>query len=321
MDRDLGINLARVTEAAALASAKYMGKGLKNEADQEAVNEMRTMFNVLDIDGQVVIGEGEIDQAPMLYIGEQVGDPSKPQVDIAVDPIDGTSSLADGRSNAISVVAVAPQGCVLNGPDVYMKKIACGPKAKGAISLSASVSENINNVAKALNKNVDDITVSVLNRPRHENLVKEIRASGARIRMVNDGDILTALSTCFIGGKIDLMMGIGGAPEGIIAAAGLKCLGGDFQGQFNPIGQDQMDRCLEKNVNLDKVYKIDDLIKGNDVLFAATGITPGSFLDGVEFLEENQATTESIVLRLPSGTTRFISSIHKLDQKLIKSHI
>ena len=316
MDRDLGINLARVTEAAALASAKYLGKGEKEKADGVAVEQMRIMFDILNINGEVVIGEGEIDEAPMLYIGEKVGDPNYSQVDIAVDPIDGTTSLANGMDNAISVIAVAPKGCLLKAPDVYMNKIACGPKAKGAISLSASTAENIKNVAERLNKDVSDITVSVLKRERHSQLIKEIRATGARIRMVTDGDIFTAIATGFREGKIDLMMGIGGAPEGVIAAAALKCLDGDFQGQFTPLNHSQKKRCELLDVDLDKVYTLDDLVKGNQVLFAATGISSGDFLQGVEFLEDNVATTESLVLRQPSGTKRFIKSIHKLDQKL-----
>lgn len=319
MNRDLGINLARVTEAAALASGKFLGQGDKDRADEAAVNEMRTMFNLLNIDGKVVIGEGEIDNAPMLYIGEQIGNPSNlDQVDIAVDPIDGTTSLSDGMPNAISVLAVAPKGNILDAPDVYMKKIACGPKAKGLIDINKSVRENIENVARALKKDVSDITVSVLKRERHDHLVEEIRKTGARISMVNDGDILTAIDTAMPNGQLDLMMGIGGAPEGIIAACALKCLDGDFQAVFTPSDEQQLKRCDDLGIDLDKVYKLDDLIKGNQVLFAATGITSGSFLSGVEYLKENMARTESILLRLPSGTIRYINSIHKLDQKLSK---
>ncbi|NLW52062.1 MAG: class II fructose-bisphosphatase [Tissierellia bacterium] len=319
MNRDLGINLTRVTEAAALASGKFLGQGDKDRADEAAVNEMRTMFNLLNIDGKVVIGEGEIDNAPMLYIGEQIGNPSNlDQVDIAVDPIDGTTSLSDGMPNAISVLAVAPKGNILDAPDVYMKKIACGPKAKGLIDINKSVRENIENVARALKKDVSDITVSVLKRERHDHLVEEIRKTGARISMVNDGDILTAIDTAMPNGQLDLMMGIGGAPEGIIAACALKCLDGDFQAVFTPSDEQQLKRCDDLGIDLDKVYKLDDLIKGNQVLFSATGITSGSFLSGVEYLKENMARTESILLRLPSGTIRYINSIHKLDQKLSK---
>lgn len=317
MNRDLGINLCRVTEAAALASGKYLGKGKKNDSDNIAVDQMRAMFNYLGINGKVVIGEGEIDEAPMLYIGEEIGDMSQDDVvDIAVDPIDGTASLANGTSNSISVIAVAPQGCLLNAPDVYMNKIATGSKAKGVIDIKKSTKENIENVAKALNKKVSDITVSVLHRPRHEKLVEEIREAGARISMVEDGDVLTAIATELSDGKIDLIMGIGGAPEGVIAAAALKCLGGDFQGVFAPSDSKQVKRCLKMGVDFDKVYTIDDLVKGDDVLFAATGITDGTFLKGVSYTKNNMAKTQSLLLRLPSGTIRYIDSVHKLNQKL-----
>ena len=316
MNRDLGINLCRVTEAAALGSARFLGQGNKNGADQIAVEEMRHMFNYLGIHGKVVIGEGEIDEAPMLYIGEQIGDPNDPeQVDIAVDPIDGTTSLADGMQNSISVIAVAPKGLMLNAPDVYMKKIAVGPKAKGKIDIRKSVRENIEAVAQALEKSISEITVSVLKRERHNKLIKEIRETGARISMVTDGDILTAIATALDKGKIDIVMGTGGAPEGVIAACALKCLGGDFQGIFAPSDSEQVQRCLKMNVEFDKVYTIDDLVQGNNVLFAATGITDGTFLHGVEFKKENVATTQSLLLRLPSGTIRYIDSEHKLLQK------
>ncbi|MDO5713177.1 MAG: class II fructose-bisphosphatase [Tissierellia bacterium] len=317
MNRDLCLNLARVTEAAALASGKWLGKGDKNAADQAAVDAMRRMFDTVDIDGTVVIGEGEIDEAPMLYIGEQIGtsEPSNEKVDIAVDPLDGTSSIANGMANAIAVIAVAPQGCLLNAPDVYMDKIACGPKAKGCIDLRASTAENIKRVAKALSKDISDITVAVLNRERHNQLIREIRSVGARIKMITDGDIVTAIATCFDHSGIDLIMGIGGAPEGVIAAAALKCLGGDFQGKLMPNSAAQLERCKELHSDLEKIYLIDDLVKGDEVLFSATGVSSGDLLKGVSYFEGNIAKTESLVLRLPSGTIRNISSIHKLDQK------
>lgn len=316
MNRDLGLNLARVTEAAALAAGKWMGKGDKNAADGAAVDAMRRMFDTIDIDGTVVIGEGEIDEAPMLYIGENIGkSTNENQVDIAVDPLDGTTSIAGGMPNAIAVVAVAPNGCLLNAPDCYMNKIACGPKAKGAIQLEATTEENIKNVAKALDKDVSDVTVSVLQRDRHDQLVKEIRATGARIKFVNDGDIVTAIATCFDDSGVDLVMGIGGAPEGVIAAAALKCLGGDFQGKLMPSDEAQMKRCKDLKSDLDKIFHIDDLVKGNEVLFSATGVSNGELLKGVHYFAGNVASTDSLVLRLPSGTIRNISSTHKLDQK------
>lgn len=316
MDRNLALNLARVTEAAALSAGKWLGKGDKNCADGAAVDAMRRMFDTVEIDGTVVIGEGEIDEAPMLYIGEKIGTKSgEEQVDIAVDPIDGTNSVAAGGTNSIAVLAVAPKGCLLNAPDIYMDKIACGPKAKGAIKLDDSPTENIKRVAEKLNKNIDEITVAILDRPRHEKIIKEIRKLGARIKKVSDGDIVTAIECCFEESGVDLIMGRGGAPEGVIAAAALKCLGGDFQGRLHPTDEKQESRCKDLHSDLNKVYEIDDLVKGNEVIFSVTGISKGEILDGVKYYENNIATTESLVLRLPSGTQRFIKSTHRLDLK------
>lgn len=317
MNRNLALNLARATEAAALSAGSFLGQGKKNEADGAAVDAMRRLFDTVDINGEVVIGEGEIDEAPMLYIGEKVGTkkPHADEIDIAVDPLDGTTSIANGMNNAISVLAAAPKGCLLNAPDIYMDKIACGPGAKGCIDLTDSVENNINRVAKALGKKVEDITVSVLKRERHDKLVEEIRATGARIKMVTDGDILTAIETCFESSGVDMVMGIGGAPEGVIAAAALKCLDGDFQGRLLPTDEHQMKRCKELHSDLNKIYKIDDLVKGDDVIFSATGVSFGELLEGVKYLKGNKATTETLVLRLPSGTVRFIKSIHDLDKK------
>lgn len=316
MDRNLALNLARVTEAAALSAGKWLGKGDKNGADGAAVDAMRRMFDTVEIDGTVVIGEGEIDEAPMLYIGEKIGTKSgEEQVDIAVDPVDGTNSVAAGGTNSIAVLAVAPKGCLLNAPDIYMDKIACGPKAKGAIKLDDSPTENIKRVAEKLNKNIDEITVAILDRPRHEKIIKEIRKLGARIKKVSDGDIVTAIECCFEESGVDLIMGRGGAPEGVIAAAALKCLGGDFQGRLHPTDEKQEARCKDLHSDLNKVYEIDDLVKGNEVIFSVTGISKGEILDGVKYYENNIATTESLVLRLPSGTQRFIKSTHRLDLK------
>ena len=316
MDRNLALNLARVTEAAALSAGKWLGKGDKNKADGAAVDAMRRMFDTVEIDGTVVIGEGEIDEAPMLYIGEKIGTKTgKEQVDIAVDPIDGTNSVASGGTNSIAVLAVAPKGCLLNAPDIYMDKIACGPKAKGAIKLDDSPSENIIRVAEKLNKSIDEITVAILDRPRHEQIIKEIRKLGARIKKVSDGDIVTAIECCFDNSGVDLIMGRGGAPEGVIAAAALKCLGGDFQGRLHPTDEKQVERCKKLHSDLNKIYEIEDLVKGNEVIFSVTGISKGEILDGVKYYENNVATTQSLVLRLPSGTQRFISSTHRLDLK------
>lgn len=317
MNRNLSLNLARVTEAAALSAGKFQGKGDKNGADKAAVDAMRRMFDQIEIDGVVVIGEGEIDEAPMLYIGEHIGSDSKgyDKVDISVDPIDGTTAISEGRSNAIAVLAVSPRGTMLNAPDVYMKKIACGPRAKGCIDLDDSPTGNIKRVAKALNKNVSEVTVAVLDRPRHDEMINEIRQLGARIKKVSDGDILTAIEACFDESGIDLMMGVGGAPEGVIAAAALKCLGGDFQGRLNPTDEAQKERCLKLHSDLNKIYTIEDLVKGDEVIFSATGVTTGEILEGVKYHKNNMATTESLVLRLPSGTVRRIKSTHKLSQK------
>lgn len=317
MDRNLPVNLGRVTEAAALASAKFLGKGDKDQADQAAVDAMRRMFDTISIDGVVVIGEGEMDEAPMLYIGERIGKAGADdlKVDIAVDPVDGTTSVANGLPNAISVVAVAPRGCLLHAPDTYMKKIAVGPRAKGVIDIHKSVTENILNVAKALNKAVEDITVEVLNRPRHDEMIKEIRQAGARIKLVSDGDILGALSTCFDYTGVDISMGIGGAPEGVITAVALKCIGGDFQGILAPLNEEHKERCIKMGADINKTYYIDDLAKGDQMSFAATGVSYGELLQGVKYLNNNTATTHTLILRSETGTIRFIESVHQLDKK------
>ena len=280
MDRNLSVNLARVTEAAALASAKYLGKGDKEAADQAAVDAMRRMFDTVDVDGVVVIGEGEMDEAPMLYIGEKIGKRGDDdlKVDIAVDPVDGTTSVANGLPNAISVVAVAPRGCLLHAPDTYMKKIAVGPKAKGAIDIHKSVEENIISVANTLRKSVEDITVVVLDRPRHTELLKEIRRVGARIKLISDGDVLGAISTCFDYTGVDILMGTGGAPEGVIAAVALKCIGGEFQGLLAPLNEEHRLRCIEMGADLDKVYHLDDLAMGDEMSFSATGVSYGELI-------------------------------------------
>lgn len=317
MDRNLALNLARVTEAAALQSARYLGRGNKEIADQAAVDGMRKMFDTLNIDGTVVIGEGEMDEAPMLYIGEQIGNPVKgcPKLDIAVDPLDGTTSVAKGLANAISVVAVAPRGCLLHAPDMYMNKIAVGPKAKGAINIDASVEKNIKNVAKALKKDVSDITVTLIDRPRHEELVKRIRDIGARIKLFSDGDVAAAIATCFEDTGVDILMGIGGAPEGVLAAAALKCMDGEFQGKLHPTSDEERRRCLEMGADVDKVLHMDDLAKGDKVLFAATGISDGELLKGIRYYHSNVAKTSSVVMRAETGTIRFVEAVHRLDKK------
>lgn len=317
MDRNLPLNLARVTEAAALASAKFLGRGDKNIADQAAVDAMRRMFDTVNIDGVVVIGEGEMDEAPMLYIGEEIGmgGSDSLKVDIAVDPLDGTRSVANGLPDAISVVAIAPRGCLLHAPDTYMQKIAVGPMAKGTIDINNSVEENIRNVAKALGKDVSEVTVTVLDRPRHEKLVEEIRKVGARIKMFSDGDVLAAINTCFPYTGTDILMGVGGAPEGVIAAAAMKCMGGEIQGVLKPATDEQRDRCIKMGADLNKVYTTDDLVKGNEIVFAATGVSHGELLQGVKYTKNNIASTHTLVLRAETGTIRFIEATHKLDKK------
>ncbi|SHH43911.1 class II fructose-bisphosphatase [Sporanaerobacter acetigenes] len=317
MDRNLALNLVRVTEAAALESARYLGRGDKIAADQAAVDGMRKMFDTLSIDGTVVIGEGEMDEAPMLYIGEQIGKAvgDSPKLDIAVDPLDGTTSVAKGLSNAISVVAVAPRGCLLHAPDMYMKKIAVGPRAKGTVDINATVEENLRNIAKALNKDISDLTVTIQDRPRHEELIKQVRSAGARIKLFGDGDVAAAIATCFEHSGVDVLMGIGGAPEGVLAAAALKCMEGEFQGKLYPMTDEQIKRCREMGADIDKVLRLEDLAKGDEIIFAATGISDGELLRGVVYYENNMAKTYSVVMRAETGTIRFVEALHKLDKK------
>lgn len=317
MDRDLALGLVRVTERAALGAAKHMGRGDKNAADQAAVDGMRTMFDSLDISGTVVIGEGELDEAPMLYIGERVGTwgDSSPEVDIAVDPLDGTSFIAKGLPNALAVVAVAAKGCLLHAPDMYMEKIAVGPGARGCIYLDAPLSENIENVARALNKNVSNVTVVIQDRERHHGLIEEARRVGARIKLITDGDIEAALATGFEDTGIDIFVGIGGAPEGVIAATALKCLGGEFQGRLYPMNDEERERCRKMGItDLNKVMFHDDIVKGEDAYFAATGVSDGELLKGVVYHQNERAKTQSVVMRARTGTVRFVNAIHDLGR-------
>ena len=317
MDRNLAINLVRVTEAAALGASKYLGRGDKNIADAAAVDGMRKMFDTIDIDGVVVIGEGEMDEAPMLYIGERIGNKSEGaiEVDIAVDPLDGTNCVAKGLPNAIAVVALAPKGCLLNAPDMYMDKIAVGPKAKGLVKLENSLIDNIKILSNCLNKRIEDLTITMLDRERHEHLIKECRDAGVRIKLFNDGDVGAAMATCFENTGIDMMVGIGGAPEGVLAAAAIKCMGGDFQGKLVAYEEQEKERCIKMGVDINKILLMEDLVRGNEVYFAATGISEGDFLDGVVYKSNKVATTHSLVMRSETGTIRFVQAIHKLEQK------
>lgn len=328
MDRDLALSLVRVTEIAALLSARYMGRGDKEKADQAAVDGMRAAFDLVNTKGQVVIGEGELDEAPMLYIGEIIGKGMDVEADIAVDPLDGTSLVAKGLPNAISVIAMAPKGCLLNAPDTYMKKMAVGPRAKGKINIEASIEENLYNVAKALNKEISDLTVIIQDRERHDELIQEVRRIGARIKLFGEGDVAAAIATAFEDTGVDIMISIGGAPEGVIAASALKCMGGDFQGKLYPMSEAERERCYElgwTDERLEKILTIDDLAKGDDIFFAATGISDGELLKGVVYYGDKLAKTHSIVMRSKTGTIRFVEAHHRLDKKdilrdILKKH-
>ncbi|MBY0221151.1 class II fructose-bisphosphatase [Sporosarcina aquimarina] len=314
MERSLSMELVRVTEAAAVAAARWMGRGLKNEADDAATEAMRTVFDTIPMEGVVVIGEGEMDEAPMLYIGEELGTGHGPAVDVAVDPVEGTNIVAAGGWNALAVLAVADKGNLLNAPDMYMDKIAVGPEAVGKIDIDASVTDNLKAVAKAKNKSVSDIVASVLNRERHKDIIEEIRHAGARIKLIEDGDVAGALNTAFDDTGVDILFGRGGAPEGVIAAVGLKCLGGEIQGRLVPSNDEERERCIKMGIDVDKVLKMDDLVKGDDCIFAATGVTDGELLGGVQF-KGTYSRTHSIVMRSKSGTIRFVEGRHSMKKK------
>lgn len=315
MERELALEFVRVTEAAALATGRLMGRGDKIAADNAAVEAMRMAFDTVYIDGVVVIGEGEMDEAPMLYIGEKVGAGTPPHVDVAVDPLEGTNLVAKGLPNALAVLAVTPRNCMLHAPDMYMDKIVVGPKAVGCINLDATVEENIKSVAAALNKKVEDVVAIILDRPRHGPIINELRQLGARVRLISDGDVSAAIATAVEWTGVDILLGIGGAPEGVLAAAALKCLGGEIQGRLVP--EDEKERTRIKNMGLEnpeQLLLMNDLIKGDDVIFSASGITDGDFLQGVRYAGD-RATTHSVVMRGMTGTVRFIQATHRLDLK------
>lgn len=315
MERELALEFVRVTEAAALAAGRLMGRGDKEAADQAAVDAMRRVFDTVNIDGTVVIGEGELDEAPMLYIGEKVGTGVEPEVDVAVDPLEGTNLVAKGLPNALSVVAVAPRGCLLHAPDMYMEKIAVGPRAKGCIDLDAPVSQNLQNVAKALERSVNDLTAIILDRPRHAHIIEEIRRAGARVKLISDGDVSAAIATAIEGTGVDILFGIGGAPEGVIAAAALKCLGGEMQARLKPEGEEEIARVKQMGLSdVSKLLLLDDLVMGDDVIFAATGITDGDLLRGVRY-HGLTAQTSSLVMRSKTRTIRNITTTHYLPNK------
>ncbi len=312
--KNLALELVRVTEAAALAAGRYMGRGEKEAADRAAVDAMRLVLNTIEITGIVVIGEGVKDRAPMLYNGERVGRGDLAEVDIAVDPIDGTRPLAFGRSNSISTVAIAPRGTMLDpGPFVYMNKIAVGPEAKGVINIEAKTADNLSAIAKAKRKEVEDLTVVILDRPRHDELIREVRASGARIRLIPDGDVAGALMTAWPNSGIDVLMGVGGTPEGVIAACALRAMGGEIQGKLYARNEDELREGREMGFDFDKILTMDDLVSSEDVFFAATGITDGELLKGVKYISEG-ARTDSLVVRGLTGTVRQIIATHRWDK-------
>ncbi|MBI2338888.1 MAG: class II fructose-bisphosphatase [Deltaproteobacteria bacterium] len=314
MDRNLALEAVRATEAAALSCARLMGRGDNNAADQAAVDAMRRVLNSIGIDGTVVIGEGERDEAPMLYIGEKVGKGSGPKVDIALDPLEGTNLCATGGPNSIACIAMAEEGNFLHAPDTYMDKIAVGRHARGAIDLSKSPTWNLREVARAKNCDVPDLTVIILNRPRHEELVREVREAGARIKLIGDGDVSAAIATCFKETGVDILLGIGGAPEGVLAAAALRCVEGDLQGRLKFRNNEERARAKKMGVvDEDRIYTMDELAAGS-VMFAATGVTTGDFLKGVRFFGGG-AETHSVVMRSKSGTIRYIEAVHHFDKK------
>lgn len=327
MRRELAIEFSRVTEAAALAGYKWLGRGDKNAADGAAVNAMRIMLNQVNIDGQIVIGEGEIDEAPMLYIGEKVGTGKGDPVDIAVDPIEGTRMTAMGQANALAVMAVGDKGCFLNAPDMYMEKLIVGPGAKGAIDLSLPLAENFTRIAAALGKPLSELTVTILAKPRHDHVITDMQKLGVRIFAIPDGDVAASILTCMPDSEVDVLYGIGGAPEGVVSAAVIRALDGDMQGRLlarhhvkgdteenRRIGEQELARCKEMGIEAEQILTLDQMAKSDNVVFSATGITKGDLLDGIN-RKGNMATTETLLIRGKSRTIRRIKSIHYLDRK------
>jgi fructose-1,6-bisphosphatase II len=313
-DRNLALELVRVTEAAALAASRWMGRGDKNGADGAAVEAMRTVLETVAMDGIVVIGEGEKDEAPMLYNGERIGDGTPPETDIAVDPVEGTTLTSLGRGNAISVIAMSERGTMFDpGPCFYMEKIAVGPEAAGVVDITASPTENLQAVAKAKGESVRDVTAVILDRERHADLIAEVRAAGARIRLIQDGDVIGAVSTAWPDTGADILFGIGGTPEGVIAAAAMKCMGGEIQGRLWPRNDDERQAAIDGGYDLDRVLMTDDLVQGNNCFFSLTGITDGEVLKGVHY-DSRGATTQSLVMRSKSGTVRLVNARHRLDK-------
>lgn len=317
MHRALALEFVRVTEAAAIACGRSVGMGDKILADGLAVDAMRKMFDTVAISGTVVIGEGEMDEAPMLYIGEKVG-AGGPEVDIAVDPLEGTNLVAKGQPGAIAVIAIAPKGCLLHAPDMYMDKIAVGPRAKGCIDIDAPIEENLARVAKALERRVSDLNVVVLDRERHQGIIDGIRRAGARVHLISDGDVNPVVNAGIEGTGIHMYVGKGGAPEGVLAAAAIKCLGGDMQARLTPDNDEQVARCLKMGIkDINKVLTVDDMVKGDDCLFTSTAITDGGrLLHGLKYFG-NGVRTQTISMRYKTGTVRIIDAVHSFDRSKI----
>lgn len=327
MKRELAIEFSRVTEAAALAGYKWLGRGDKNAADNAAVQAMRIMLNQVDINGQIVIGEGEIDEAPMLFIGEQVGTGQGDMVDIAVDPIEGTRMTAMGQANALAVLAVAEKGAFLHAPDMYMEKLIVGPQAKGIIDLQLPLAENLRNVARKMNKPLSQLTVITLAKPRHDAIIAEMQQLGVKVFAIPDGDVAASILTCMPDSEVDVLYGIGGAPEGVISAAVIRALDGDMQGRLlarhqvkgdseenRRIGEDELARCRQMGIEAGNVLQLGDMARNDNVIFSATGITKGDLLEGIA-RKGNIATTETLLIRGKSRTIRRIQSTHYLDRK------
>lgn len=316
MDRELALEVVRVTEAASLSCAQWLGRGLKNEADDAATTAMRSMFDSVGMNGTVVIGEGELDEAPMLYIGEKLGTGDGPEVDIAVDPLEGTNIVAKGHANAMAVIAIGDRGTLLHAPDMYMEKIAVGKQAAGRISLTDPIETTIDIVADANHKHIRDLTVIIQERERHEELIERIRAKGARVKLFGDGDVSASIATALPQTGVDLFVGTGGAPEGVISAAAIKCLEGDMQARLAPFNDEEFERCRKMGLEDPRVVlKLDDLVRGDDAIFAATGVTSGEMLEGVRYLGGDTAETDSIVMRAKTKTVRYIQAHHHLDHK------
>ncbi len=312
MESQLALELVRITEAAALESARWTGRGDKHSADDAATVAIRTHFNSVSMDGTVVIGEGEMDEAPMLYIGEKVGNRKGPKIDIAVDPLEGTETVANGLNNALSVIAAAPAGSLLHAPDIYMQKLAVGPELAGKLSLDDSMEDTLIKASRILDKSLSDLTVSILDRTRHEHLISVLRKAGVRIKLLGHGDVMAAIETCTDSG-VDMYVGSGGAPEGVLAAAALKCMGGEIQGRLLPESDEDVARCIRMGLqHPDALLSMDAMVGGQGVLFVATGVTPGDFLPGVKYLPRNQAETHSVVMYSETKTVRFVRSMHRL---------